>query len=202
MRNITDKTANISLTIEDGTGQIEVRKWSDEASDIASSQDDNSNKDTSSQIAQQFQIGVYVKVYGALKEFGGSKKVQYAVIKNVESFNDVITHHLEVIKCHAIAAGKLQDPIQDQQKQPQDNGGQSLFVKDTDSNDSGTPLQKILAFCRGQCEGKDANSFAVPIPLISQSLNIDETTARDCCTTLTEQGFIYPTFDDNHFFAL
>nr|6I52_B Chain B, Replication factor A protein 2 [Saccharomyces cerevisiae S288C] len=88
VRNITDHTANIFLTIEDGTGQIEVRKWSEDA-------------------AQQFEIGGYVKVFGALKEFGGKKNIQYAVIKPIDSFNEVLTHHLEVIKCHSIASGMM-----------------------------------------------------------------------------------------------
>lgn len=199
VRNITDHTSNIFLTIEDGTGQIEVRKWSEDAADITTSQEENPNKD--SQVAKQYEIGSYVKVYGALKEFGGKKNIQYAVIKNIASFNEVISHHLEVMKCHAIANGKIQSDKQGTD-QGENQNGQSLFVNDTESGSSGNPLQKILTFCQQQCAGKDANSFAIPIQLMSQSLNIDETTVRECCNTLTEQGFIYPTFDDNNFFAL
>mgnify|MGYP002792886748 FL=1 len=199
VRNITDHTANIFLTIEDGTGQIEVRKWSEDANDLAAGNDDSSGKGYGSQVAQQFEIGGYVKVFGALKEFGGKKNIQYAVIKPIDSFNEVLTHHLEVIKCHSIASGMMKQPLES----ASNNNGQSLFVKDDNDTSSGSsPLQRILEFCKKQCEGKDANSFAVPIPLISQSLNLDETTVRNCCTTLTDQGFIYPTFDDNNFFAL
>ncbi|EDO14330.1 hypothetical protein Kpol_167p3 [Vanderwaltozyma polyspora DSM 70294] len=201
VRNITDHTSNIFLTIEDGTGQIEVRKWSEDASDIATSQENADSGSSDSQIAKQYKIGTYVKVYGALKEFGGKKNVQYAVIKNVTSFNEIIAHHLEVIKCHAIANGKLQDASR-VDEQASNNNDQSLFVKESETGSSTNPLDRILAFCKEQCSGKDANTFAVPIPLISQSLNIDENTVRECCNTLTEQGFIYPTFDDNNFFAL
>lgn len=207
IRNITDHTSNIFVTIEDGSGQIEVRKWSEDASDIATSQGDSEPKESSSQIAQQFQIGTYVKVFGALKEFGGKKNIQYAVIKNIESFNDVLSHHLEAMKWHSIATGKLIDPSTSGDNSntvgANNNNGQSLFVNENDaSNNGATSLQRILEYCKEQCQGKDANSFAVPIPLISQTLNIDEGTTRTCCTTLTEQGYIYPTFDDNHFFAL
>ncbi|KAL3233130.1 Ribosome-associated molecular chaperone SSB2 [Nakaseomyces bracarensis] len=202
VRNITDHTSNIFLTLEDGTGQIEVRKWSDDTSDVAQGNDGDDgfgdSKSGASQIAQQYQIGTYVKVFGALKEFGGKKNIQYAVIKNVESFNDVIAHHLEAIKCHAIANGKMQGTSTSTSSAAE---GQSLFVSEDDGNNK-NPLQRILEFCKQQCIGKDANTFAVPIPLISQSLDIDETTVRNCCTTLTEQGFIYPTLDDNHFFAV
>lgn len=202
VRNITDHTSNIFLTLEDGTGQIEVRKWSDDTNDVAQANDGDDgfgdSKAGASQIAQQYQIGTYVKVFGALKEFGGKKNIQYAVIKNVESFNDVIAHHLEAIKCHAIANGKMQGGTAAGNAGSE---GQSLFVSEDDVSGK-NPLQRILEYCKQQCIGKDANTFAVPIPLISQSLDIDETTVRNCCTTLTEQGFIYPTLDDNHFFAV
>lgn len=212
IRNITDNTSNIHVSVEDGTGQIEVRKWSDDINDIATSQE-NDGKISSSQLSRQYHIGTYVKVYGALKEFSGKKNIQYAVIKNIESFNEVLAHHLEVIKWHAIATGRLPDPSgsnagTETALNGNENDGRSLFVGGSQSTDkfdgsgSGSPLQRILEFCRKQCEGKDANSFAVPIPLIAQTLNIDEATTRECCTTLTDQGFIYPTFDDNHFFAL
>ncbi|CCC69440.1 hypothetical protein NCAS_0C04500 [Naumovozyma castellii] len=205
VRNITDHTSNIYLTIEDGTGQIEVRKWSDDATDMAAGNNEE-DKQGSSQAAQQYQMGTYVKIFGALKEFGGKKNIQYAVIKNVESFNEVLAHHLEVIKWHAIANGKIPNPSTGSGEPLQqgamggNQSGQSLFVTENESNHSIS--DRILEFCKKQCEGKDANAFAVPIPLIAQSLNIDENTARNCCTTLTEQGFIYPTFDDNNFFAL
>ncbi|CCF57169.1 hypothetical protein KAFR_0C01760 [Kazachstania africana CBS 2517] len=208
IRNITDHATNIFITIEDGTGQIDVKKWSDDATDMTASQEnsDQQEKEYNSQVAQQYQVGTYVTVYGALKEFGGKKNIQYAVIKNVDSFNEIIAHHLEVIKWYAIATGKLPDPSHNQE-QYNNNGnseGQSLFVQENEATDNsnGSPLQRILEFCKTQCEGKDANSFAIPIPLIAQSLNLNEDTVRTCCSTLTEQGFIYPTFDDDNFFAL
>jgi len=212
IRNITDHTSNIFVTIEDGTGQIEVRKWSDDANDMTTSQEDSAQTE-SSQIAQQYQIGTYVKVYGALKEFGGKKNIQYAVIKNMESFNDVLSHHLDAIKWHSVATGKFPDPSTTGDSQSVGgNGsatnGQSLFVTENSGsnnnggNNGGDVRENVLRFIKEQCTGKDANQFAVPIQLVAQTLNIDEGIARQCCTTLTDQGSIYPTFDDNHYFAL
>lgn len=201
VRNITDHTSNIFLTLEDGTSQIEVRKWSDDTSDVAQANQEGASGTHSSQVAQQYKIGTYVKVFGALKEFGGKKNIQYAVIKSIESYNEVLAHHLETIKCHAIANRKMKSSVDGGEN---DTDGQSLFVNEqtNQGNRDEAPLQRILTFCREQCEGKDANSFAVPVPLISQTLNLEEEIVRNCCTTLIEQGFIYPTFDDDHFFAL
>lgn len=204
VRNVVDHTANINLTIEDGTGQIEVRKWSDESSDMANAaqQEENQDGPYNSQVAQMYQVGTYVKVYGALREFSGKKNVQFAVIKPIESFNEVVAHHLEAMKWHAIANGLLESPgIHASANIQQSGEQQSLFVQDN-ANDPKTALQRILDFCKQQCDGKDANDFAVHTKLISQSLGILEDDVRMYCQTLTEQGFIYPTFDDNSYFIL
>ncbi|GAV52840.1 hypothetical protein ZYGR_0AI01220 [Zygosaccharomyces rouxii] len=200
VRNITDKTSNVELTIEDGTAQIDVRKWSDDTSDMKMSQEGSGEKD-SSQVAQQYHIGEYVKVYGALKEFGGKSNVQYAVIKIVDSFNDVIMHHLEVIKCFAIANGKLKQPAMEEGAQQQD--GKSLFVQEDErAANSENPKERVLAYCRARCQGQDPNDFGVPIPQFVQALDLDEDTVKQCCDTLTEQGFIYPTITDTTYFPL
>ncbi|QLL33335.1 hypothetical protein HG536_0E02460 [Torulaspora globosa] len=198
IRNIIDEANGIKVTVEDGTGQIDAKRWSQDPEDIAASQDEELKKHHTSNLAQQFQIGTYVKVFGALREFGGDRKIQFALVKNIESFNEIIAHHLEVIKCYATATGRFITSKAGAEKQ----GAPSLFVKDTDSNDTGNPLQRILAFCRQQCADKDPNHFAVPVPLIMQTLNLDETTVVDCCHTLTEQGFIYPTRNEREFFAM
>lgn len=214
VRNITDHTSNIYITIEDGTGQMEVRKWTEDSNDMKNSQEDTADSGAASQVAQQFQIGTYVKVYGSLKEFGGKKNIQYAVIKPIKSFNDVLAHHLDAIKWHSIATGRITDPANNNgsmnasvgQSNNNNVSGQSLFVSDnTGSNanaSEGDVRDTVFRYIKEQCANKDANQFAVPIQLICQTLNIDETTARQSCATLTDQGSIYPTFDDNHYFAL
>ncbi|QLQ80893.1 hypothetical protein HG537_0E02480 [Torulaspora globosa] len=200
IRNIIDDTGSIKVTVEDGTGQINVRKYSLDTNDIEASQDEETKKHYTSSLAQQYQIGTYVKVFGALREFNGERGVQFAVIKNIKSFNEVIAHHLEAMKLYAIATGKFTTSKVGTEMQKET--APSLFVKDTDSNDGGNPLQRILAFCRQQCAGQDPNNFSVPVELIMQTLNLDETTVVDCCNTLTEQGFIYPTMNERKFFAM
>lgn len=216
IRNITDNTSNIMVTVEDGTGQIDVKKYSGNAQDLpdaSDSVDAESNHMGGSQLAQEYEIGSYVKIHGALKEFSGKKNIQYSVITKVDSFNEVLAHHLEAIKWHAIAVGKLPNPVTHDSMGVNSSSGQSLFVNDNDASNntrvdnsntggSGSASDAILQFCRKECAGKDSNNFAVPIQLLAQSLNLDEETVRTCCTTLTEQGFLYPTFDDDNYFAL
>lgn len=214
VRNITDHTSNIYITIEDGTGQMEVRKWTDDSNDMKASQEDSENSGGASQVSQQFQIGAYVKVYGSLKEFSGKKNIQYAVIKPIQSFNDVLAHHLDAIKWHSIATGRIPDPANSGnamnnsvgQSNNNNGSGQSLFVSDNAGSNAnaseGDVRDRVFRFIKEQCANKDANQFAVPIQLVCQTLNIDEDVARQSCATLTDQGSIYPTFDDNNYFAL
>ncbi|SCU93248.1 LADA_0G02080g1_1 [Lachancea dasiensis] len=206
VRNVVDKTSNITLTVEDGTGQIDVRQWTADPTDMANAnegQQDDQQGSYSSQISRMYQVGTYVKVFGALREFSAKKNVQYAVVKPIDSFNDVLAHHLSAMKCHAIANGRMEsDAYQDTNRAQNSGDEQGLFVQDTSANDPKTALHKILEFCTDQCQGKDASSFAVHTKLIEQSLGISEEDVKMFCQTLVDQGFIYPTFDDSSFFVL
>ncbi|AMD18603.1 HBL299Wp [Eremothecium sinecaudum] len=203
VRNVVDHTANVSVTVEDGTGQIEFRQWSNDQKDMErASQGDNAVYD--SEVSQQFQIGTYVKVFATLREFGGKMNIQYAIVKRVDNFNEVIAHHLSAMKCFAIANGKMSSPqsAANLDENSETLGGQSLFVQDNDFGNGKPVTQRILDFCRDQCRDKDANTFSVHTKLISQSLGMLEDDVRMHCQTLTEQGFIYPTFDENSYFTL
>ena len=149
-----------------------------------------------------YEVGTYVKVFGALREFGGKKNVQFAVIKQVDNFNEVISHFLEAIKWHAIANGKFESAAYQQPANQQQGEEQNLFVQDNSANEPKTALHRILDFCSAQCEGKDASNFAVHTKLIAQSLGLAEPDVKMYCQTLIDQGFIYPTFDDSSFFVL
>lgn len=197
IRNIIDETMNIKVTVEDGTGQIDVKRWSQDAGDIAASQDEELKKNHVSNLAQQFKIGTYVKVYGALREFGGERKVQFALIKNIDSFNEIITHHLDVIRCYSSATGK--SSASKPGSEIPTATGKSLFVSDSEA---ANPKQRVLAFCREQCEGQDPNDFSVPAALMVQTLGLDEKTVLDCCEQLTHGGLIYPTADNDKFFSI
>lgn len=211
VRSVADYTTNVVVTIEDGTGEMEVKVWSSNAStdpneESGSDEVENESAKTSP-LAERFTVGEYVKCYGALKEFQNLRNIQYAIMKPIESFNEVIAHHLEAIKWQAKALGRFTSPEDDINIHDTANSaGQSLFVKDNDNvatnNSAGSPLDRIRKFIAEQCVNKDSNSFAVPVPLIVQTLNIDEETVRQCCNNLTDQGFIYPTFDENNFFSI
>ncbi|AET37792.1 Rfa2p Ecym_2034 [Eremothecium cymbalariae DBVPG len=204
VRNVVDHTANVNVTVEDGTGQLEFRQWSNDQKDIERASQGEKGE-YNSEVSQQFQIGSYVKVFATLREFGGKMNIQYALVKPIENFNEVIAHHLSAIKCYALANGKLAHPtsaVGTGTSTGQESNAQSLFVQDNDFSNAKPATQRILDFCRDQCRDKDANTFSVHTKLIAQSLGMLEDDVRMHCQTLTEQGFIYPTFDENSYFTL
>ncbi|AEY96041.1 FADL176Wp [Eremothecium gossypii FDAG1] len=201
VRNVVDNTANVNVTVEDGTGQIEFRQWSNDQKDMERASQ-GETAEYNSELSQQFQIGNYVKVFATLREFGGKMNIQYALVKPVENFNEVLAHHLAAIKCYALANGRLAPPAAPFNAAAGAQGGQSLFVQDNDYNSAKPATQRILDFCRDQCKDKDANTFSVHTKFIAQSLSMLEDDVRMHCQTLTEQGFIYPTFDENSYFTL
>lgn len=199
IRNVADNTSNVTLTVEDGTGQIEFRKWTNDSGDMAQVSQSEHGAEYDSQVAQDYSVGKYIKVYASLREFSGKMNVQYAVVKNIDTFNEVLAHHLETIKAFAIANGNL-NVANNSTSNTLNTENNGLFVQDNEPPKSAT--EKVLDFIRVQCAGKDSNSFSVQTKLIAQSLNMIEDDVRMYCQTLTEQGYIYPTFDEFTFFIL
>ncbi|BAP71910.1 replication factor A protein 2 [Kluyveromyces marxianus] len=199
IRNVADNTSNVTLTVEDGTGQIEFRKWTNDSNDMSHASQGEPNDEYNSQVAQDYSVGKYIKVYASLREFSGKMNVQYAVVKKIETFNEVLAHHLEVMKAFATMNGTLSTGGAESSNTINADGN-GLFVQDNEPPKSAT--EKVLDFIRAQCAGKDSNSFSVQTKLIAQSLNMLEDDVRMYCQTLTEQGYIYPTFDEFTFFIL
>lgn len=87
--NITRGTTNISYTVEDGTGSIDVRSW------IDSQEDDTGMGDG---IAQD----TLVRVLGGIKLFSGKRFINALHVHPVVDMNEQQFHLLEAIHCHLL----------------------------------------------------------------------------------------------------
>ncbi|KAH3898691.1 related to Replication factor A protein 2 [Saccharomycodes ludwigii] len=203
IRNIQDQTGSILLTIEDGTGQLDVKQWSNKTEDLMlaeNDQDGNSNVG-GSQLAQQYHLGTYVKVFGSPREFGGKMNVQYAVIRPVESYNEVIAHLLEAGKVHLIANNVIKTDSASTSATNNNNNndnkqttGESLFVSDIDDSNLSIP-QKILNLME---KNRDNMSEGIPVKFIAKSLNILEDDVKLYCDSLADQGQIFTSYEDHY----
>lgn len=180
VRNIQDITSAILITVEDGTGSIEVRKWVDDT--------------TSADVAEKtsYELNKYVYITGALKEFNGKKNLQHANIKPITDHNQVIYNHLSAISCHLKAQGLALRGNASEEKR--------LFVKDSSGVEMPFSIQdKILTVIR---ENTNSMQEGVPVPFISQKLNLTDDVVLNQCTDLVDSGRIYSGYDDSAFLAV
>lgn len=189
VRKVDNNNATIVITIEDGTGSIEVRVWISE------------QITTAEQETQKYEalLNRYVFVGGSLKQFNNRKSVQNSSIFPITDSNQILYHHLSAIENHLKAQG-----IQ----KPSSSGG-SLFVdgnSNTNSgvagaqgNQGGSLTNRVLAVLK---ENSTTMQEGVPVDYISQKLNISREEALEHVNKLVEGGKAYAGYDDNTYICI
>lgn len=189
VRSVNPQPTNITFRIDDGTGQIEVKKWID--ADAA--QEDSS---------PSFEIDSHVRVWGRLKSFSNKRHVGAHVIRPVQDFNEVNYHMLESTAVHLYFT---RGPPGGQ------NGaaanGDSMFVDGGDGYNGGTsggnagasklvncsPLAKKMFNFMGSADGGN-EGFHLNVVTSQTGMSVrDVLTAAD---ELLGQGLVYTTVDD------
>lgn len=108
VRNVNVQPTNVTFKLDDGTGQIDVKKWND-----ADKQDDAD---------PGFELDSYVRIWGRLRSFSNKRHLHAHVIRPIADFNEVNYHLLEAAYVHLyLTRGPL-----GQNGAPQD--GDSMFV--------------------------------------------------------------------------
>ncbi|KAJ5690820.1 hypothetical protein N7462_005212 [Penicillium macrosclerotiorum] len=97
VRNISSQSTNITYKIDDGTGEIEVKKWVDSAT--ADSMDTDESKapgDSKSEV----QLNGYARVFGAIKSFGNKRYIGAHSVRPLQDINELHCHILEATVVH------------------------------------------------------------------------------------------------------
>lgn len=183
VRKVDNNTSAIIISIEDGTGSIEVRKWIDDSS---------SNANEESEKYEQ-QLNKYVFVSGGLKQFNGKKNIQHATIRPITDSNEILYHNLSAITCHLKSNG-----VSTSNKSGDSKDG--LFVNDANGVEIPKSINdKTLDVIR---EYTTTMQEGVPCQLIAQRLGITDDAALKICTELSEAGKVYSGYDDTSFVCL
>lgn len=174
LRKVVANASALDITIEDGSGSLDVRKWTDET--------------TSAVDNERFSLYLnqYVCVTGALKEFNNKKSIQQVTIRPLTDSNQVLYHHLSAISHHLKAQGL-------QPRAKTENNG--LFVQ----NDALLLRDQVLLVIK---DLSLAMQEGVPIQLIAQKLNTTDDAVELECQELTHDGRIYLGYDEKAFLAL
>lgn len=182
VRKVDSSASAHNITIEDGTGSVEVRKWVDE------------KVTTAAQETEKYQAleNKYVYVTGSLKEFNLKKNVQNAVFREITDHNEVLYHLLYAITNHLEAQGLLKT-----------SGAKSepgLFVdgaaEDVREGDSMDKIMNLIA------ENTPSMVEGVPATWISYNLGIPVEEVKEKCHQLAEMAKIYQGHDESSYLSV
>ncbi|RCK54499.1 Replication factor A protein 2 [Candida viswanathii] len=191
VRKVENTNSTVVVTIEDGTGSIEVRVWiSDQVT-------------TAEQETQKYEamLNQYVFVGGSLKLFNNRKSVQNSSIFPITDSNQILYHHLSAIENHL----KAQDGSQ---KRPTAASG-SLFIDDNagtrtaaaagSKHTGGSLTDRVLRILK---ENSTNMQEGVPVGYIVQTLGISREEALKHVNNLIEEGKAYAGYDDESFICI
>ncbi|CAI5758106.1 unnamed protein product [Candida verbasci] len=185
IRKVTTHQSAIIMTIEDGTGSIEVRKWIAE-NDSSISLTEEEEKFSS------FVNEKYIFVGGSLRQFNNKKTIQNAIFYPIEDSNQIIYHHLSAIENHLRCQGIPKNTTTKTENK--------LFVDNVNPNkSSGSTIDKVLQVLK---DNSSTMSEGVQLEYVVQKLNISREDAKNYCDELIESGKIYTGFDDNTYIAI
>lgn len=184
VRNIQDNTSNLLIQIEDGTGQIDVRKWVDE----------KATDDINSRLVP----GVYVYVTGSVKGFGGKTNINNSTFHIIEDYNQVIYHFLSVIDNYNNVTGKI--GAVPGAAGATSTSGNSLFDSKPAASEQNNSVEDRIFECIN--EFTPSMPEGVPIPHIAQQLGLIEEDVHMHCQKLTEDAKIYVGYTDNGYLAV
>ncbi|TQV96133.1 DNA-directed RNA polymerase I subunit [Cordyceps javanica] len=191
IRSVNAQATNITLKIDDGTGQIEVKKWIDG--------DKPEDPDA-------YELDSHVRVWGRLKSFSNKRHVGAHVIRPVADFNEVNYHMLEATYVHLFFTRGPLSGAGGAGAQQQNGGanGDSMFVDGGAGYDGGAS-QNASKLTRCTPGAKKMFNFLSSAPGSNEGVDINIVTSstgmstRDVLTAADEllgQGLIYTTLND------
>ncbi|PHH79427.1 hypothetical protein CDD82_2391 [Ophiocordyceps australis] len=186
VRNISPQPTNITFKIDDGTGQVEVKKWID-----ADKQDDAD---------PGFELDSYVRVWGRLKSFSNKRHVGAHVIRHITDFNEINYHLLEATYVHLfytrstpadVAAGANADSM----FVDGDRGNMAAATSAGSSKLSacGPAARKMYTFMEKASGG---GNEGIHLNHICSSTGMSVRDALTAADELLGNGLIYTTVDD------
>ena len=185
VRKVENLNSSISIGVEDGTGECEVRQWVNEQKSSPAEQEERLKN----------YLNKYVYIYGTIKEFGQKKNIQNPIIRPVEDSNQILYHYLSAINCHLKANGVFDNKmaLPNAASSANANGAleSSLFVKLSGGLEEDV-FNIITEFSPSLPEG-------VPCQLISTKLGIANDDVVEVLQSLMHSGRVFNgSGDDNY----
>ncbi|PWZ02361.1 replication protein A, subunit RPA32 [Testicularia cyperi] len=193
VRNISRNATNVAYSVEDGTGQIEVRQWLDSSGD-----------DT--QKASEIRQNVYVRVLGTLKSFQNRKSISSGHMRPVVDYNEVMFHRLEAVHSHLQHTKGIKASQANGHSNGAGNGGMandmnaysgSMNQSAADQYKHLDPLhQKIMAVVSAEADNHPDGVHVAHIARLVKG--VDQAKIKDAVEELGTEGYLYTAADDDH----
>ena len=190
VRSVNAQTTNITYTVDDGTGMIDVKKWID-ADRI------NDEMNSNNHIVPD----TYVRIFGRLTTYNNRKHIGAHFVRIIRDFNEVNYHLLEATYVHLLLTkGGPQRPGQTGAATVGGIGGDSMFVDQGFNSD----VQAKLAACSPAArtvfnflaDNPMGGNEGVHVNLIASNTRLSYRDALDAGNELLSHGLIYCTMDD------
>ncbi|EGN93261.1 hypothetical protein SERLA73DRAFT_189801 [Serpula lacrymans var. lacrymans S7.3] len=191
--SIQSQATNSLYWLDDGTGRIEARHWTD------------SSLTESSEKWDGVLEGTYVRVLGNLKMFGNKRYINATHIRNVQSPDEIYFHLLEAMTVTLTwERGPPPGPGQTHRLGAVANapGAAAAVYKQshsTASNEQYAHLpalqQSIISFILSQ----PTSTEGVHVGAIARAVGGDAITISDALDKLMDEGHVFSTINDSHF---
>lgn len=194
--NKMEKATNLTFTLDDGTGRVNVIRWVNDTADA-------------NEIAI-IQNGIYVIVIGNLKGLQEKMQVTAFSIRALIDYNEIPLHFIHCIQIHAAHSGnKVGTSVQ----LPGNSFNSNTVVKGVRENQSPAFNQSTVAGSKNDPEADIyklvLDVFEEPASLASEhglhvdavvtKLGIPHKKIKEAIDYHVDVGHIYSTIDDYHF---
>lgn len=197
IRAITEGAAKaLIFKIEDGTGNLEVKKWADggarNENNNNEDEEDDDEMDGSGSKQLEYEVGQYVHIIGSTRIFNGKRSITVQSMRKITDFNEVIYHNAKALATHLELArgGAGKNTNTNQEKS---NG--DLFV--ANNNNASNALQdKILKVI--ETGDQDTGTH---VDVIARQLNESHQNVMREVEDLEQMGHIYQP-EEQHYLKI
>lgn len=211
IREQNNGSTNITYSIEDGTGLMDMKEWVDA---------ENDNPATLEFRDRVEKEGRYIRIIGKITDYEGKKEIVAYSIRPLSNANELTHHFLEVV--YSAEKYKKKQKIlgaPNSYKSPHANtgyepvlsnnlthirtplkqmSGMGIFSGSSQKISSSSLHDLVLQFIKKDTCTDGAGTDILPF-ISEHSKQFSESEIRDVISKISSEGLIYSTIDDNHY---
>lgn len=192
VRNISSQSTNVTYQIDDGTGQIEVKKWVDSTTaDNMDTDDGRAPGDGKSEL----ELNGYARVFGSIKSFGNKRYIGAHSVRPLKKIDELHCHLLEATVVHlfftrgppggAPGTAAVRDAVMDEADKYDPGQNKALATMSPDA-------RRIHHLLKTEPQDDTGLHFQV----IASKLNMPASDVSRAGDELLGAGVIFTTMDD------